>query len=313
MTTNFPMPPSPAASTLGSQTGTPVRAPQVPKKPKFGGIREIAVDTWAAWTGGKPKSDWSELEDPDPKQIVATQYRPTSISSQLKSRPYRIAGLANKFSRGSNLQTFEKKIMKHLEAFGMDTNTYLQSPTNKAEVVSVIESHSLFTLKEGTKLGNSIKEKYFDEHSLENDHDAKEFLYASVDEKLEKQLYENCDKDISFVGLWLNLIYLVRSVSIDRFDRVKKQLKGRKISSYEGEDVEELASDYLSDYNDLHGAKMYDHNLTLHMLNEIMSAGESGYNEDFRHALRGLKKDLNEKLLDVRHVNYDSSQIHGAG
>ena len=52
-----------------------------PKKPKFGGIEQVGTDSWAIWTGGKPKTDFSELEDTSPSEIQPNQYRATSVST----------------------------------------------------------------------------------------------------------------------------------------------------------------------------------------------------------------------------------------
>ena len=253
----------------------------MPAKPKFGGIAKISSDTWAAWTGGKPKADWSELEEPVPKSIAATQYRSTSVSSQAKSQAYRVQGLETKFTRTGDLQTFEKKVMKHLIAYGLDTISYTMSPSNPAKVVSVVNSHALFNLKEGIVSGNHIKDTEFDSYCHDNDRDAKEFLLNSVDEALETQLYQDCKDEDSFVSVWLTLIHIIRSVSINRFDKVKDRIKTRKISNYSGENMESIASDFLVDYKDLHGGQMYDPSLTLTMLNMIMEAGGTS-NEDFR-------------------------------
>jgi len=62
-------------STTSSETAKPFK----PKEPKFGGLTEVGTDIWAPWTGGKPKADWSELEENSPTTIIATQYRSTSI------------------------------------------------------------------------------------------------------------------------------------------------------------------------------------------------------------------------------------------
>ena len=45
------------------EVGTPTNSPESgmnifkPKPPKFGGLKQVSTDTWAAWTGGKPDSD----------------------------------------------------------------------------------------------------------------------------------------------------------------------------------------------------------------------------------------------------------------
>jgi len=71
--TNVGVPRAHAATTAGSQF--------IPERPKFGGIKETGPDTFTPWTGGKPKADFTGLEEPDPKSIRATQFRPSSISS----------------------------------------------------------------------------------------------------------------------------------------------------------------------------------------------------------------------------------------
>jgi len=277
----------------------------VPVKPKFGGIAKISSDSWVAWTGGKPKADWTDLEKPNPVSIAATQYRSNSVSSQAKSHKYRVEGLETKFTRTSKMQTFEKKVMKHLVAHGLDTVTYLRNPADPNKVVSVIDSHALFNLKKGQEAGNKIKEDEFDTYCHDNDRDAKEFLFNSVDSALETQLLEDTKDEDSFVSVWLALIHITRSVSVDRFDKVKQRFKQRKIADYAGENLEAMSTDYLEDYNELHSGQMYDQTLTLTMLTEIMQAGgDSTEAEDFRFPLRAVKNKLKEKLLNIRHMNY---------
>ena len=48
---------------------------------------------------------------------------------------------------------------------------------------------------------------------------------------------------------------------------------------------------------------MYDQKLTLHMLTTIMDGGGKN-NEDFKYPLRSLKKKLDKKLLEIRHLPY---------
>ena len=168
--------------------------------------------------------------------------------------------------------------------------------------------HARFNLKDGVTQGNALLSR-FDTYDHENVRDAKEFLCNSVDSELETQLYENCQDDDSFVAYWLNLIHIVRSVSIDRFDKVKDRIKSQRINDYPGQSVELIVTDYLSDWKDLHGAGLYDQNLTMAMLNATMEAG-GATNEDFRYPLRDIKVRLNKKLLEVQHLSY--SEAHQA-
>lgn len=114
--------------------------------PRMGGKQRQSEDTWIAWTGGKPKSDWSELVEPIPNSIQPNQYRPTTVSSSTKSQFYRTAGLTTPFSRKSDLLTFQTEVMEKLEEYGMDTISYLPSPLDPEDMISVITDHSRYTV-----------------------------------------------------------------------------------------------------------------------------------------------------------------------
>ena len=277
-----------------------------PDKPKFGDIVETESDRWVPWVGGAPAADWSGLSDVTPISITATRFRPTRISDSTKCMTYRTKGMETPFKRGDDLLVFSKKVKDHLESYGLDTVSYLPNPADPSQVVSVVENHNLFELKDGGKQGNTIKETHFDMYSHADDREAKKFLLNSVDKDLEVQLYQNCDDEDSFVTMWLNLVYLVRSVSMSRFQAIEERLKRRKITEYAGENVESLATDYHNDYEELNSGRMYDHKLTLHMLNAFMKGcGTGDHVEDFRSPLRTIRDQLDEKLLAIRHMSYD--------
>ena len=105
--------------------GTTTDIPFKQATPKHGGIAEIATNKWAAWTGGAPSDDWTGLKDPNPTSIGPNQYRSANISSQAKAQYYRTQGLETKFTRDGDLQVFQKKVLKHLETYGLDTIVYL--------------------------------------------------------------------------------------------------------------------------------------------------------------------------------------------
>ena len=116
--------------------GTLVRElqPFKPKEPKMGGLVQTGREDWTPWVGGKPKSDWSELEVKDPQYIDPRQYRPTSAGSAQKSKSYRMAPMDTKLSKGSDLLDFQKLFMNRLEMHGLDTITYLPDPEDASTV-----------------------------------------------------------------------------------------------------------------------------------------------------------------------------------
>ena len=262
--------------------------PFKPTEPIFGGVKEVGKNHFEAWTGGKPNGGFSLLETELPTSIAATRFRPSSISSGSKAQQCRVQGLENKFSADGDLQVFQKKVMKHLELYGLDTITYLRDPTDEKQVVSVITDHARFNCVDGVKAAKEHMEKYYvDSYCHGNDSDAKRFLLNSIDEYLENQLYENCEDDEPFCSFWFNLIHVIRSESVKRFSKIKDNIKARKIQDYPGENVESIVTDFLSDWKELNGAGMYDQALTMDMLEAIMEAGGES-NEDFRHPLRAL-------------------------
>ena len=278
-----------------------------PKVPKFGGITRVGLDAWAVWTGGKPTVTWLELEDPSPKLISPNQYRPTTITGQAKSQAYRIQGLDAKFTRKSDIHTFQQDVMDHLEDHGMDTISYIVDPTDKTKMVSIVTNHGKYTLGEGTIQGDEDAAVYFDNHDKNNVRDAKRFVYNSCNEELRQQLNENCTRDCSFVTYWLELIHATQSVSMERFASVTERIKNRKVSQYPGENIERMCSDYLRDWKELDTAAMFDNNLIMNMINNMMEAGGPN-NEEFRFPLRILKMDIEKTLLANRHLDYHSAK-----
>jgi hypothetical protein len=274
-----------------------------PTKPTMGGVQKQSDNSYIAYTGGKPQAGWFGPDEPNPKLIMATQCRPTSNGAATKGMHYRTLGVEPKFTRISDLLTFQKKISDHLVRHGMDTITYLTDPTDSTKVVSILGEHDQFTLKEAKDIEEKDQSSSYDQYDESNIRDSKTFLLNSLDETVLTQMYENCDDTETFIVHWMNLMLIVGSISIERFDKIKDSIKKRKMQDYSGEDVEAISTDYMSGWKNLHGARMYDHSLTLTMLKTIMQSG----NEDFRYGLRSLKEKLNKKLLEIRHLSYDDS------
>ena len=284
-----------------------------PPQPKFGGVEETGVDVFTAWTGGKPRADWTALDNPNPSSIDPNQYRSNSISGSAKSKHYRTSGLDTKLNRESEIHVFQKDVWNHLVEFGLDAITYMEDPFNTGtEVVSVIFDHARFDYRSGVQESNAMMTNTtWDRCDLENIRDAKRFLLNSLDEDLKKQLCESRDDEDSFAAHWLNLIHIIKSASIDRFDKIKDRIKRRKLSDYAGENIESIASDYLKDWKELHGAGLCDQNLTMKMLSTIMSAcNGSEQAETFRFPLRTVETRLNKELLAVRHMGPEQAHQH---
>ena len=87
-----------------------------PKKPIMGDLQQVSSTDWCAWTGGRPKSDWTGLDPSAPMTPSnAYQYRPGSPGAAQKSTFYREQGLDIKFSKTSNLLEFTDQVKTYLE------------------------------------------------------------------------------------------------------------------------------------------------------------------------------------------------------
>ena len=258
---------NPDAGVPGGGGGGQARARRFrPVQPIMGGINRISGTTEAAWTGGKPAYGWTGLEQV-PTSILPSQYRPMSISSAAKSRAYRIQGLEIKFTRKSDLLTFQKKILNHMIDHGMDAISYIPSP-NQQDMACIITEHARYTIEEAMNR-EAIQVGQYDDYDNANIKDAIKFLLNSLDEDLETQMYENCPEESSFIKHWMNLMLLVGSVSMDRFDAIKERIRSRKVQDYPGQNIPNLCSDYLADWKLLHGAKLYDNALTLVIADDV--------------------------------------------
>ena len=252
----FPLPPPPTTP-AGKTSGSGGPDEFKPPKPKFGGIRKVDSKSYGVWVGGEPKADFSGLKDPDPPTTSATQFRSTSISAQQKAQFYRTTGLDDKFSRSKNLLVFQQKIWKHMKEFGLDTIAYMVDPADSTNVVTVVSDHGRFTYKEGSDKARELQKNHYDEYDRANSDDAVKFLLNSIDEDLQKQLYQGCSDDDPFIVYWLRLIKIINVATSEHYEAMEDKLKSRKISKYEGENVELICTDYLDDWEQLSDANMW--------------------------------------------------------
>jgi hypothetical protein len=279
--------------------GTPASTPRnPPTAPTVGGLVTSSSGDPVAWTGGKPLANWSG-QDPSASHhpLFPGQYRQTSVSDSLKSYALRTKGLSPVFNKGDDLTTFEHLLWSHLTEFGMDSIAYISDPLHPARMVSCVKDHARLSVETVSQSISFQKSKY-DAYDLANDLAATKFLLRSVHADLSKELRSICEDTDPFPVVFMHLIRIVRSLSIERFNDIKLRIKGRRPSQYSGEDLAALANDFRADAKELDTAGQYDHTLSLVMLESFLEGGGKD-NEDFRWPLRGLKERLHTKLLDV--------------
>ena len=194
-----------------------------PDTPTMGGIEQTGIGTWNVWTGGVPNNQWTGLLKSTPSHISPSQYRPTSVTSQAKSRAYRVAGLEQKFGRNDDFQQFQRRVKKHLVNHGMDTIVYIPDPSGN-KMINIIDKYALYSLRKGVDTANLVMDTHFDKYNKSNSNDAVDFLLNSVDDELEKRLSQTSFDEYSFAAYWFRLVHLVKSVSIKRFETIRQRI-----------------------------------------------------------------------------------------
>ena len=290
-------------------TETPTLATPTVQTPIMGGLTQLAKDETAAWTGGRPKSDWTALDPKAPSTYTSpNQLRPAFASASQKGYNYRRTGLTSKYKLGDDLSVFVSAVWKHLRDTGMDTIAYLPDPEDPTTMNDVVNNHARYTLDSGRKLSHELLSNY-NVYDLTNDRAAKDFLLDSLEPSLRQRVDEKVDDDDSLHVVWLTFIKAIQSTSIERFEELKAKIKRRLPAQYPGENLESLAYDFRKDAKELTTAGQYDHNLTMTMLKIFLLAG-GGNNEDFRHPLRDLKKRLSHALLEIGYKDKVAANKH---
>jgi hypothetical protein len=251
----------------GSNNPTPSpTTPWMPVKPTMGNIQQVGANEYSAWTGGKPLASWSGL-DSSAKQVPVTpnQFRPVNISTAQKGHIYRQKGPDTKFKRTGNLPTLEHSVWTHFVDTGMDTIAYAPDPVDNTKMVNTVKEHGRFSA-ESIKRLIALQTAKYDTYDWTNDREATAYVLDVLEVELAKDLRDLIDPEDPFPLVWLRLMKMIRSTSIDRYEHLKVKIKTRKPHQYAGQDLAKMAADQRADCRELEIAGQYDHNCTLHLL-----------------------------------------------
>ena len=113
-----------------------------PMKPIMGGLLQIKPDTYVAWMGGIPNSDWTDMKistaDPQQSSQIHPMLDDSSFHEQSK-------GLDVKLSKEKeDLFSFQHKLPWHFQDMGMDTITYFKDLGDPTKMVNLLMAHTWF-------------------------------------------------------------------------------------------------------------------------------------------------------------------------
>ena len=103
-----------------------------------------------AWTGGKPKPDWSGLDDPDAVDIPRPTQMRSSSSKAAVGHAKRTEGIftnrEEKYKEGGDLDDFSERLEDHFDNHGIDTVAYRLLPNAPSPtMVSLFTNYPQFT------------------------------------------------------------------------------------------------------------------------------------------------------------------------
>ncbi len=129
---------------------TPLRSvslPVKPRDPKMGTCEETfqGSNNYYLVFGGKPRADWSGIEDPDSRTMSDLCFRSLDPVAGQKSTIYRTKALSTKFEAKQSLADFQTNVWDHLVKYGLDTIGYLPDPRNHQRVLCTVKNHAQFT------------------------------------------------------------------------------------------------------------------------------------------------------------------------
>ena len=273
------------------------------KKPIMGDLAQTDTDKWLAWTGGKPKVDWTGLEKSTNDYETPNQMRPIY---DVKGYNHRKSGLSDKFNKTDLLIPFKKRVWTHLKDTGLDTISYL--PDMRNDMSCVIYDHSRYTL-ESVREASKLQVTKYDKYDTSNNTAAVAFLLDSLSPALGETISEKLEETDSFHVVWLQLMNEIQVQTVERLEAIKMEIKSRKPQQYPGQDLDQLAVHFRAGALELYNAGQYEHNLTLSMIKTYLTAGGTD-NEDYRFSLRMLKSKLDDELLAIGYMDKTQADDH---
>ena len=298
----FPTPPPPStAPTASTTTPVPTRttttssARQVPGDPVMG----KCLETWKGSSdyyyvfGGKPKPDWSGLADGVDRSMSNSCYRSMDPVAGLKSSRYRVKGLEKKFDPKQSVSIFNSAVWDHLEEYGLDTIAYLNDPREMNQMQNVVRNHAQFTgdMNTAVQISKNLY-KSFDTWDKKHDLEAKSFLMDSLSDELKEDFkpFYNKHED-TFAITWLKLIHYLISTNSKSFDKVKEVIRNMKPQNYPGQNIRDMATDYMRKCEELINAGHFDYSLILNIADGFLLATPD-IQGNFHHCMNTIRTDV---------------------
>jgi len=237
-----------------------------PPTPKMGGVVPVNSKD-IAWTGGKPKHDWSGLAEIIPDATKRSGYKapdnydspgqvrildPTNALKAYNTRK-KPSFLEARIDSKVDLRMFFDALGTHLVSNGLDTIAYLNDPSDNTIMVNTLESYNKFSEDSARTAGDALV-ALFDDYDRTNNRCAKELLELCLDKTLLEKLKLRVQPN-DFFGVHIVILAQIIQVGAStRNDYLEEQIKKISASQYPGNDIEAMCLDITRHVKDLNNS-----------------------------------------------------------
>lgn len=259
--------------------GTGQQAPTV-VAPRFGG-----VEHGVAWVGGKPKADYTGVENTHPEGFRC--YRDPNPLKEAKAAEKRVEGLATKYDpekKSCQFPTFQDDVKERLEQCGIDTPFYIRHPVVADRVLDIIENHGQVTVE---KVIESIEKMKADgeidvylERAMK---DSAEFILNSLTPSFKKTVTSQMTAEMRKRGpcVWQTVVEEAVPRTLPRLKSLKEAFEALKLSTIPGENVNTW-SDKVGDLlDDLRGNKALPEGYLSTMISHLTTCSVEAFRSYF--------------------------------
>jgi Zinc knuckle len=246
------------------------------------------------FTGGKPKILWKGLQELKPTPYSLLCLRPKSNNNALKAMLYIIEAPKDLFKKGGDLSEFAEERARHFEKTGLDTIMFLPSQADPSKMVNVLTDYDQVTLQHIIEVGAVYKE-WWDEYDTQNDRMAIEALEASLDGDLAREIRIRKEPSDTAAMIWMRILSLCQDGSIERYNRMKDQVKSLTPTKEPGEDVIAYATKVRKICHSLVQARQFEFILILAIVKALCSVTV----DSFRSYYLQVRNKVDDALKEI--------------
>ncbi|KAL7566158.1 hypothetical protein ACA910_003924 [Epithemia clementina (nom. ined.)] len=197
-----------------------------------------------------------------------------------------------------------RRLHATFEARGLDTITYLQDPADATIMRNIILEHTRFTFDNAATLAQTQKALY-DHYDRANDKAAIQALLKSLDPTLANDIEDRVSSSMTFHQVWMLLIRNLQTDSIDKFDKLKSEIKSHTPFLHDRQNIAEMALTIRHRCDALQAAGFYEQTLTLTILESFMLATGTDF---YKLGLHSLHAPLTLKIPAIAYDSKDDQQ-----